>query len=53
MAATTPIAVDDFPAGSLDELERSLRLAADVVRHKLIRLPEAVAERRGMAVVAA
>ena len=41
------------PAGSLDELERSLRLADDVVRHKLIRLPEAEAERRGMAVSAA
>ncbi|MCH9836135.1 MAG: 30S ribosomal protein S6 [Ilumatobacter sp.] len=39
--------------GSLDELERSLRLADDVVRHKLIRLPEAEAERRGMAVTAA
>ena len=39
--------------GSLDELERSLRLADDVVRHKLIRLPEVEAERRGMAVEAA
>lgn len=36
------------PAGSLDELERSLRIADDVVRHKLIRLPDAEAERRGM-----
>ena len=36
------------PAGSLDELERSLRIADDIVRHKLIRLPEAEAERRGM-----
>ena len=41
------------PAGSLDELERTLRLADDIVRHKLIRLPEAEAERRGMAVTAA
>ena len=41
------------PAGSLDELERALRLADDIVRHKLIRLPEAEAERRGMAVTAA
>ena len=39
--------------GALDELERSLRLADDIVRHKLIRLPEAEAERRGMAVEAA
>ena len=38
--------------GALDELERQLRLADDVVRHKLIRLPEAEAERRGMAVSA-
>jgi small subunit ribosomal protein S6 len=34
--------------GSLDELERQLRLADDVVRHKVIRLPEAEAERRGI-----
>ncbi|NBV03123.1 MAG: 30S ribosomal protein S6, partial [Acidimicrobiia bacterium] len=33
-------------------LERSLRLADDVVRHKLIRLPEAEAERRGMTAAA-
>jgi len=39
--------------GSLDELERILRLADEIVRHKLIRLPEAEAERRGMAVPAA
>ena len=39
--------------GALDELERALRLADEVVRHKLIRLPEHEAERRGMAVVAA
>ena len=38
--------------GALDELERHLRLADDVVRHKLIRLPDAEAERRGMAVSA-
>ena len=39
--------------GSLDELERTLRLADDVVRHKLIRLPDEEAERRGMAIAAA
>ena len=38
--------------GALDELERTLRLADDVVRHKLIRLPDAEAERRGMAATA-
>ena len=41
------------PAGALDELEHSLRLADDIVRHKLIRLPEAEAERRGMTGAAA
>ncbi len=35
--------------GALDDLERSLRLADDVVRHKLIRLPDGEAARRGMA----
>jgi small subunit ribosomal protein S6 len=39
--------------GALDELERQLRLADDIVRHKLIRLPDAEAKRRGMAVTAA
>ena len=37
------------PGGALDEVERALRLADDVVRHKLIRLPDAEAARRGMA----
>jgi small subunit ribosomal protein S6 len=31
---------------ALDEVERSLRLADEVVRHKLIRLPDAEANRR-------
>ena len=34
--------------GALDGLERSLRLADEVVRHKLIRLPDAEAARRGL-----
>jgi small subunit ribosomal protein S6 len=37
------------PGGALDEFERTLRLADDIVRHKLLRLPDAEAERRGMA----
>ncbi len=41
------------PGGALDELERTLRLADDIVRHKLIRLPDAEAERRGMTGAAA
>jgi small subunit ribosomal protein S6 len=35
-------------APNLDEVDRFLRLADDVVRHKLIRLPEAEAIRRGL-----
>ncbi len=38
--------------GALDELERSLRIADDVVRHKLLRLPDAEAARRGITVAA-
>jgi small subunit ribosomal protein S6 len=34
--------------GALDGFERSLRLADDIVRHKLIRLPDAEAARRGL-----
>lgn len=33
---------------ALDELERSFRISDDVVRHKLIRLPDSEAARRGM-----
>lgn len=41
------------PGGALDDLERQLRLADEVVRHKLLRLPDAEAERRGMVGTAA
>lgn len=34
--------------GTLDGLERSLRLADEVVRHKLIRLPDDEAANRGL-----
>ncbi|MEM8621287.1 MAG: 30S ribosomal protein S6 [Actinomycetota bacterium] len=40
------------PPGALDDFERTMRLADDIVRHKLIRLPDAEAQRRGMAVPA-
>jgi small subunit ribosomal protein S6 len=40
------------PGGALDELERNFRIADDVVRHKLLRLPDAEAARRGMTVAA-
>jgi small subunit ribosomal protein S6 len=35
-------------APNLDEVDRFLRLADDVVRHKLIRLPDDEATRRGL-----
>jgi small subunit ribosomal protein S6 len=35
-------------APNLDELDRFLRLADEVVRHKLIRLPDKEAARRGL-----
>jgi small subunit ribosomal protein S6 len=35
-------------ARNLEDVERSLRLADEVVRHKLIRLPEKEAARRGL-----
>ena len=38
--------------GALDELERSFRIADDVVRHKLLRIPDAEAARRGMTAAA-
>lgn len=40
------------PGGALDDFERSLRIADDVVRHKLLRLPTAEAARRGMTAAA-
>jgi small subunit ribosomal protein S6 len=35
-------------AMNLDDVERSLRLADEVVRHKLMRLPDGEAARRGL-----
>ena len=35
-------------ASDLEDVERSLRLADEVVRHKLIRLPEREAAKRGL-----
>lgn len=34
--------------GALDDLDRFLRLADDVVRHKILRLPDGEAQRRGL-----
>src|SRR3954447_11198779 len=34
--------------GALDGLDRMLQLADDIVRHKIIRLPDAEAHRRGL-----
>jgi len=36
------------PPGALDEVERTLRIADNVVRHKLLRLPDHEGQRRGM-----
>ena len=36
------------PGGALDDLDRSFRIADDVVRHKLLRLPDSEAARRGL-----
>ena len=36
------------PGGDMAPLERTLRLADEVVRHKLIRLPDKEAARRGL-----
>jgi len=38
---------------ALDEIDRTLRLADDVIRHKFIRLPLPEAHRRGLAAVTA
>ncbi len=35
--------------GPLEEIDRSLRLADEVIRHKIIRLPVTEAHRRGLA----
>ena len=40
------------PGGALDDLERNFRIADDVVRHKLLRLPDAEAARRGISAAA-
>ena len=46
--ATTSSSSSPPTVRSLDAIERSLRLADDVVRHKLIRLPDREATRRGL-----
>jgi|SRR5499426_2127729 small subunit ribosomal protein S6 len=41
--------VFEFVGGSdLDQLERALRLADEIVRHKVLRLPDGEAARRGL-----
>ena len=36
------------PGGALDDMERAFRIADDIVRHKLLRLPDAEAAKRGL-----
>ena len=46
--------VYEFVGGSdLDQFERALRLADETIRHKIVRLPDAEAARRGLAEQAA
>ena len=46
--------VFEFVGGSdLDQLERALRLADETVRHKVVRLPDDEASRRGLVETAA
>jgi small subunit ribosomal protein S6 len=40
------------PGGALDEVERGFRISDQVLRHKLLRLPDAEAARRGMTIAA-
>jgi small subunit ribosomal protein S6 len=42
------VVVEFLGGEGLAELERQFRLADDIVRHKLIRLPDAEAARRGL-----
>lgn len=35
-------------SAGLDDVDRMLRLADEIVRHKIVRLPDAEAERRGL-----
>lgn len=41
------------PGGALDDVERTFRIADDVLRHKLLRLPDDEAARRGLSVPSA
>jgi small subunit ribosomal protein S6 len=46
--------VYEFVGGSdLDQFERALRLADETIRHKIVRLPDAEAARRGLSEQAA
>ena len=36
------------PGGALDDFERTMRISDDILRHKLLRLPDAEAVRRGL-----
>ncbi len=43
------VVLEFLAPNSLDEIDRTLRLADDVIRHKFIRLPLSEAHRRGLA----
>jgi small subunit ribosomal protein S6 len=42
------VVIELLAEGGVDEVDRSLRLADEVVRHKFIRLPDHEARRRGL-----
>ncbi len=47
------VVVEIIAPNALDEIDRTLRLADDVVRHKFIRLPLPEAHKRGLAAATA
>lgn len=47
------VVLEFLSPNSLDEIDRTLRLADEVIRHKFMRLPVAEAHRRGLAAATA
>lgn len=47
------VVLDFIAPNALDEIDRTLRLADEVIRHKFVRLPLKEAHKRGLAAVSA
>ncbi len=47
------VVLEFLAPGALDEIDRTLRLADDVIRHKFLRLPLKEAHKRGLAAASA